>query len=369
MVTVADSARIVVVTNHRTFPEVPVRMVPEEPEREISDDALYGVAAIQPLPGERVAVGMNGSTSVSIYDARGGVLWRLGREGDGPGEFRYIENLVPLPGDSIGVYDPQYRRLTAFPLDGGTPSVFSFAGVAPALTWSRVHALESGLAYVGRAGVVGGDQTGVYRNLAPSYRIDLEGRVLATYGEFPGMQAFAANGRRNRALLGALLFTAATGDQFVVGTGEHPEFRTYGPDGSLTRIVRWRSADRTVTQEMTDEFVEFMANQGPPEQSDAIRERYAEMLVAPELPTHAEVLASPGGTIWVGEYPGMKAEHPSGRRLSPRSWVVFGSDGTMRERIETPRGFLPMALTEDVVWGVYHDELDVESVRAYRIAQ
>ncbi len=174
---------------------------------------------------------------------------------------------------------------------------------------------------------------------------------------------------RSRALFGALLYTTTTGDRLVVGTGEYPELRIYGPDGALTQIVRWEGGDRTVTDEMKENYVEFMISQVPPDQSGATRDRLSEMLVAPELPTHAEVIASPSGAIWVGQYPGPEAEMPSGRRLSSRSWLVFGSDGTMRERIQTPPGFLPMALADDVVWGVYYDELGVESIRAYGASQ
>jgi len=265
------------------------------------------------------------------------------------------------------VYDSQARRLTVFPPDSGTPRVVSLAEVAPGRGWARILPLATGLVFVGEAGLGGGSEQGVYRNQEESYRIDADGQILSTYGMFPGIQAFAGSGMMGRAPFGALLATATWRDQLVVGTGEEPELRLFGPGGSLTRIIRWADTDRSVSQERMNQYIEFLLGQVPPEQASPMRDRLQGMPHAPRMPAHAEVLVSPEGVIWVGEYPGPEAELPTGRGSVTRQWVVFGSDGVIRERIQTPRGFMPVSLGEDLVWGVYHNDLDMESVRAYPV--
>lgn len=155
-------------------------------------------------------------------------------------------------------------------------------------------------------------------------------------------------------------------DRLIVGTGEHPEVRVFGRDGEFHRVVRWMSGDRAVTRERMVQFVQFQLGAVPPEEASFLRDRLAGMPFAPERPTHSDVLSAPDGSLWVGEYPGPEAEMPSGRRLAPRRWVVFAGDGTIPERIEIPTRFMPMALTDGLAWGVYYDQLGVESVRAYR---
>ncbi len=118
-----------------------------------------------------------------------------------------------------------------------------------------------------------------------------------------------------------------------------------------------------------DRFVEFQLSSVPQEQANLLRDRLASLPFAPERPTHAEIFSGSDGSLWVGEYPGPEAEIPPGRRLAPRRWMVFGADGLLRERVETPVGFRPMALADGLVWGVYYDDLGVESVRAYLVAQ
>lgn len=364
---VTDSAGIAIVTNARSFSDLPVRPLAGEFEHEIVDDALYQVTAIQILPYGGLAVAATGSGSVLRFDSTGRRTAQLGRMGDGPGEFRSIQSLVQLPGDSLAVYDPRSRRVTVLPLKGGEPRVLSLHDLAPDRGWSRVHPLPEGLAFVGEAGLGGRGDSGVYRKTASSFRIDLGGEVLTEYGEFPGLEAFAGGGMMGRAPFGALLATVTLGDQLVVGTGEHAELRMYDPTGALSRIVRWVDEDRIVSEERAAQFVEFLVSQGPPEQANEMRARIRDLPLAPVSPTHVEVLATPGGGLWVGEYPGPEIEMPTGRRLAARRWVVFDADGVMQERVETEAGFMPMLLVQDLVWGVYFNDLDVESLRAYRI--
>ncbi len=55
---------------------------------------------------------------VRRYDAGGRLLTRLGRQGSGPGEFRFSAALQPWPGDSVLTWSGGTRRWMLFALDG-----------------------------------------------------------------------------------------------------------------------------------------------------------------------------------------------------------------------------------------------------------
>lgn len=52
------------------------------------------------------------SRSLRRFTADGRVLWSVGRAGEGPGEFRRIDSVAALPGDTLVVLDALNERLT-----------------------------------------------------------------------------------------------------------------------------------------------------------------------------------------------------------------------------------------------------------------
>lgn len=308
-VTVVDSAGVEVVTNLLAPASLPIRDLEGALVREVVHDALYQVTALHAFDDGRIAVGASGSSAVLVFDSDGALVATLGRAGEGPGELVSIGGMASLGGDSLAVWDPRQRRLTVFPPEGGAPRVASLADRSP--------------------GLIG------------------------------------------RAPFGAFLATATWGDRFVVGTAVAPELRVFRPDATVERILRWPDTDRTVTRARMDAFIDFQMERLPPEQAGAagtMREMLAQLPFAPQAPAYAGILAAPDGGLWVEEYPGPEGQMP-GTRPPAGSWMVFDRSGALTHRVRTPEGFRPFALTEDLVWGLYQDELDVERVRAYRRAE
>ena len=83
----------------------------------------------------------------------------------------------------------------------------------------------------------------------------------------------------------------------------------------------------------------------------------------------------------VGAYPGPLGAWPMRRdddspdilrptvRIPERGWMVFDADGILQAGFRTPEGFEPYLVQADTIWGVFTDDYDIESVRAYRLTR
>ncbi|HET9948883.1 MAG TPA: hypothetical protein VFQ22_08175 [Longimicrobiales bacterium] len=68
------------------------------------------------FPGDSALVLADGGASALLFvDAGSATVRRVGREGDGPGEFRYLQHVLPHPSGNVLTYD---GRLTRFDLAG-----------------------------------------------------------------------------------------------------------------------------------------------------------------------------------------------------------------------------------------------------------
>jgi hypothetical protein len=354
------------------------------------DVPLFRVTAVAPLSRGRAAVGTNTPPQVLILQPDGTLTATLGRRGEGPGEFSAVGSVVPLGADSLAVWDPDRRRMSVFMEDGRFVRDVDLSGLVPhspfAAPSTAVPAAFTSLLPAGPGTVLvfakgvwgpGVPQSGPHREELASYRIGTDGARLASYGPFPGMEIYISSE------VGMLPFpfgadTHATGSPgaFVVGTGEAPELRVFGDDGELEQIVRWPEGDRTVRgSPLVSDFTAWLDGQigrrSPGEQ--AFLRDLINGIPRPELlPAHGDIISGGGGQIWVGEYSGQRGlmgVFPDPSRSPARRWLVFASDGALVAAVRTPEGFQPYAVRDEQVWGVMMDELNTESVRAYRVVE
>lgn len=405
-VNVEDSAGVRIVTNPPgSVDAAPAWTLSSEPVVEIGGGAspevpLYRVSAVASLADGWVAVGTERPPRVLVFEADGGLAGTLGREGEGPGEFRRVGSVVPLgagppsaespasdsPGlDSLAVWDPDRRRLSVFSGEGRFLREADLSELVPlspmaAATLDGLTAVThllpstSGSLVLFSVGMTG-PGGGVRRVEAPSYRIAPHGELLVTFGPFPGEETFyfgAGEGGTFPYPFSAGTYGATVGDALVVGTAESPELRLYDSTGALGRVVRWPDHDRTLGGPfLTDwnDFVDDWLDERSPGEATVLREMWEEVPLRDRFPAYEDVIATDAGQIWVGAYAGEHITMYPPRNLPPpeRRWLVFDADGALVATVGTPEGFQPHAVRDGRVWGVYMDELEVESVRAYEV--
>lgn len=380
--TAVDSAGVRIVTNlPGSMESAETWSLSEEPIAEIGAEAsadvpLFRVAAVAPLDGGRVAVGMNGPPQVVIFERDGTLAATLGREGEGPGEFAHVGSVVPLAADSLAVWDPDRRRMSVFTTDGRFEREVDLSAFAPVSARAASSPfVASGLSYllpsVSGSLLLFGEATfspgrGVGRAEIPSYRITTDGDKLARFGPFPGLESYRNDEfGAGLVIFGARPYAATLGNALVVGTAESPQFRRYGPAGALDRIVRWPDHDRTVGGAFLARWSELV------DADRDLRNIKDRLPRAARFPAYDGLVAGDGGEIWVGEYPGPLGIWPirPTLRVPMRRWLVFNADGVLTAILHTPEGFQPHSVREGRVWGVFTDELDVETIRAYEVVK
>ncbi len=376
-VTVTDSAGVTVVTNGpSTLAAAQPWTLTQSLEIRSSDASgvtLYDVRQIAVLDGGAIAVINGDQNEVLVFARDGSLLHRLGRAGDGPGEFKGPASLVTLPGDSLGVYDSRHKRLSVFGSGGVLAREVSLAPVPEGSSYEYLFALPDGdLVLFTQGGIGHVQQQGASRVETESLVLAADGARRGTLGPFPGGEVFVGEygGRRlaGPVLFGALTWAAPFGGGLAVGTAEAPEVRVYDPRGALDRVVRWPDRERAVTEARVDDFISAAEAAAPPEEAGGARQVFSSIPRSEEEPAYEGLLASPGGDLWVGSYRGpevavLGAPSPAG------TWRVFDPDGQLTASVATPEGFEPLSVTKDEVLGVFVDDLGVESVRGYRIVK
>ncbi|HEX6643973.1 MAG TPA: hypothetical protein VF037_04810 [Gemmatimonadales bacterium] len=95
------------------------------PEAEL-EEPFDQVSAVRELRDGRVVVADVFAKAVSLADFRSGALTKIGREGQGPGEYAFPINVLALPGDTTLIVDPAQRRFVKVAPDGKPVGLVSF---------------------------------------------------------------------------------------------------------------------------------------------------------------------------------------------------------------------------------------------------
>lgn len=422
-VTVADSAGVEIVTNlpgslegaeEWSLSAEPVVEIGSAADPEV---AFFRITDVVALEGGRVAVGTtalprpidfeapverrrllddDNSPQVRIFESDGTPVAAMGGPGLDPGELLSVGSVVPLGDDSLAVWDPDRRLMSVFTTDGRYVRATDLREIAPLTPqaaqdappsrrasggFARLFASTPGSLFLFSEGMVspGGDG-GISRPELPAYHVTTAGDVLARLGPFPGMEMFAVEGEKQVLPLGARTHAAASEGALVVGTAETTELRVYAPTGDLERIVRWPDGDRAVGGPFLATWSEMLESQ----EMVMVRAAFEAFDIphAERFPAYDGLISTDAGEILLGDYAGplgivpMRRGDPSPgasfwpmRRIPERRWLVFDSDGMLAASVVVPEGFEPYAVRDSLVWGVFSDEIDVESVRAYRLGR
>lgn len=319
------------------------------------------ISAIAVLRDSSIVVADRGANQVHSFSADGSYLWSAGHPGEGPGEFQRIEQLFVTARDTLLVVDLGLRRITVlsptgeyvrderFPEGVGVPVALLPSGEMLYLDQKRTDAPGVGVHHT----------SATWSAVDPA---DASVRALLTtaghdsyYGQADGRSViFNPNFLRHA-------YVTPLDNGFAFSLSDEGRVDQYGPEGELLRSLRIPeevlSAEITDPQAVRDGLLEGV----PPPMQDGFRELVQDLPIPARWPPIGGMIADDAHRLWVQEY--------RSARDGEITWHVFAADGTYVDEVTTPGRFTPQAVRHDMIVGVWRDELDVQSVRLYRIRE
>ncbi|MGH7694063.1 MAG: hypothetical protein ACRENH_03740 [Gemmatimonadaceae bacterium] len=126
--TVVPGAVILAASTLSALPELGAQQVQSrqlgKAETEFADPFTQ-IAGVRELKNGRVLVIDTRDKVVQLVDLKTGSATKVGREGQGPGEYSLPMAVVALPGDTSAVYDPLNQRYLVIGPDGKPGGFFS----------------------------------------------------------------------------------------------------------------------------------------------------------------------------------------------------------------------------------------------------
>ena len=303
-----------------------------------------------------------GEATIRRWTADAAPAGTLGRKGEGPGEFQYPYQLGFF-GDSLWVWDFLASRVSYFDSAGtllGSASVRAARGDGEEPVAQPVAPLRDGtfmgVVLAGRHAIAGGEQTE-----RPYVWLDAAGGRLARIWAEPlephdaiaqlfGDGYLSGFGRRGLLVVDRRVWSGE-GDATVRVT-------EIGFDGDTIFTAAVPYDPTVLTAERYDSVVSDWVGAGGDEA------QIREALYRPSyLPAVSHLVAGDDGTIWLRRYDPVVTE--TGEPM--REWWVLDSGGSPLARALTPDGLEVKLVTDDTVWGIERDELDVEYIVRHRL--
>ena len=368
----------------------PVEEWTTEPHYEIGDqmegDALFArISSVVPAAdGSRVYVLDRQAFEVSIWTPEGTLIGRVGREGDGPGDFVFPGSLF-LFDDGLQVAEG--LRITTFSLDGDllradglkqamnphAPGSASFGKLYHAIAMfdDRSVGAVSSAALVRSGSVTEEMSEGAHAVVRiaqddGSFRVDTLGLLgyrdawltLGSGGTFAVRQPFVSpDDFAMDPWNGSVVFSRSV--RTPPGVLALIEV-SIGGDTVWTRRIHLPPIPVTEDEidAAADEFAPYLADGTPAQKRDRVRDR---MIIPEHWPATRAIELRSNGEIWF---------RPAGED-DPRIWYAVRKredEGPIR-RIVVPESFRPLDANATHVWGVRTDEMGVQYVAGLRLVR
>ncbi len=322
------------------------------------------VLGVARLSDGSVAVADDYSSEVRIFDKTGSHVRSMGREGEGPGEFKNLWLMWRLPGDTLWVGDYRPQRYHVYASTGD---------------WIRTVTMDPFYLNPSRAGGVLANGVSINARDERARRQDFstpdkrhveahgpDGKLMGILASLPG-RTFGQvdDGTLNYNLdpwFDASPSIDAEGRTIAIANGRDPEVRVLDDEMRLRLIIRWDGPGGKVTSGHIQAAREAERRRaledgeiGPYEEANLSPKRPA----ADVFPAVHSVKAGVDGTVWVRRYrrPGATARS---------QMMAFGPDGDFVCHLPTTKdNFTVWEFGADYVLGVHETEFGVEHVAMY----
>lgn len=362
--TTRDSAGIEIVENRGATDHATLgQLLDFDRARSFPEVELAYVWGMRVLDGGRVVIANGGTAELLFLDTRSGNLTTAGRRGEGPGEYRAFRGISRCRGDSVAVQSfPD--RLTIVDQVGRFGRMVRVAAFRPDEHLGVTHDCASAAYF--RMDLPPGYQSGDPQPLSAHWIRGADSvpvQITRVYGH----EATPIRGTRGHARrpFGSHVVSSVVGHALVLGRNDSSEVRTFGQDGTLTRILRWQGERRPVTDDDRQRYAEIVERLvAEPYGEEYAMLRLDRISLPATKPLYSRILGDDRANLWIQAYP----EQPSffdNRGVSifgpeGRVWWIFDPTGRLVATGTTPEDFLIHDIRDGMVAGVQRDADGVE---------
>lgn len=367
-------------------------------------DPFTAINAVRELKDGRVLIVDSRDKVVQLLDLKTGSATKVGREGQGPGEYSLPMSIVALPGDSSGVYDPLNQRYLIIGPDGKPAGFFSSRpedddsrdaaarpGGGPGRMMGGINLSpprgsdRSGNIYVAGPPMKFGPDGPVPLDSAPMQRFDRTKKTLQIVGYIKvpkgNTQVSGSAGRMNVRMGGANPFVArddwavATDGRIAVIHADDYHVEWIAPNGQRTagpatpyNKTKVTNAHKKWWQEnqrrrggglmITNDNGKMSAStappaSGPPEE----RDDWPEYL--PPFLGNGAVQVAPNGQLWVLQTAASDDIQPT--------YDIFDASGKLTARVQLAKRSRVVGFGTNTIYVVRSDEDDLQYLQRYRL--
>jgi len=278
------------------------------------------------LPDSSLVIADKASPNLTFLHPDGSLRARVGREGEGPGEFSEISRIGLTSDGSLFAYDRALRRFTFLDHEGGVIGV-QRSGCTVATGEVVPLAAVNGQGFIGVLETRPDLPPGVQRG--PLFLVACAGveESLDTLGEWAGKERHVAPNQWTAVGFGRTALYDGRGRHSVVGTNDSLDLTLY--EGATVRTrVRGGSSMQRVTPAEREEWTSLYLDMFPEIVRADRRRRVAQSEIRDAYPAFGSIKVDARGRMWIGDYAKLSDEQ--------RLWTVLAADGTPVASIHLP---------------------------------
>ncbi len=338
------------------------------PGLSLDGEVMFGYpAGATRLSDGSLLVADRADNGIRVIDATGKLVRTVGREGDGPGEYRSMIWAGGCGADSLLVWDMARRQATLIGASGAAARQFAVpAGDTAQSPYRFSCASHRAMAYLSvprpaRGGTAQQDPN-VLEVSAALYRVARDGTIMQRLGEIPAGEMLvltSPTGGRGSAPrpMGRAATMAMVGDDIVVGSPDSATATVAHPDGTSDRIVIPLTR-RAPTRAEFDAAIQATASMIPARLRQEMVTALAATPMPERLPAISGVFGDPEGLLWV-------QGSPVGATVV--DLVVMRVSGRVVARVRVPAPLTVHEIGLDYVLGSYADADDEPHIAVYRL--
>jgi hypothetical protein len=310
---------------------------------------------------------------IRLYDQTGKFVKAIGRQGQGPGEYRFARNTFIYRGDSLAVHDMSLKRINIYTPTGEFGRSFQYTlirgrsgtSIPSQSCCDMVGVLVDGSFIMELPEMISTEPGPPRMGIATLVRLSSDGAQVDTLGDFPGSRFGFDTNRPNK--IERFQFStwpsyAVFADRIYAGNGDGYVIEVVDRSGEKLTPIRSSRPRVRVTDAMKEkhkgDFREYARKN--PNQIEGSVESYLDVPYPEFLPSYHSLWADTQGNVWAADF----TPAPVGT-LPNYVFTVFHPTGRELARVTLPRNFRPMHIGADFVLGSYRDEFEVEYVHMY----